>query len=154
MDEKLSTNVPIHNSKHRNMPEGRRCVAHKKNGDRCQKPSILGATVCREHGGAAGHVKRAAKARLENAADRMAALLLGIAEDASMKPETRLAAIRDALDRAGLSPRQALEVTHELKYQAIFDGIDRDIALDGAPTIVEGEVITDDFAEWDDGRSA
>jgi hypothetical protein len=153
VDEKLRTMVPINNSKHRNMPEERRCVAHKKNGDRCQRPALLGATVCRSHGGAAGHVRRAAKARLENAADRMAALLLGIAEDTAMKPETRLAAIKDVLDRAGLSPRQALDVVHEVKkYEQVFDGIDRDIV--GAPTVVEGEVISDDFAEWDDGRTA
>ncbi|WP_300018604.1 hypothetical protein [Pseudonocardia sp.] len=153
MDEKLRTMVPINNPKHANMPEERRCRGHKKNGDRCQRPSILGATVCRHHGGAAGHVKRAAKARLENAADRMAALLLGIAEDTTMKPETRLAAIRDALDRAGLSPRQALDVVHDMKkYEQIFDGIDRG-AIDG-PTVVEGEIVSTDFAEWDDGRTA
>lgn len=87
------------------------CVAHKKTGERCQKAPILGATVCRFHGGAARHVRAAAKARLENAADRMARQLLGMVEDGDTPPAVKLAAIKDALDRAGLSPRQALDVS-------------------------------------------
>jgi hypothetical protein len=49
-----------------------RCGAHRKNGERCLKIAIRGATVCRFHGGAAGHVRRKARERLELAADRMA----------------------------------------------------------------------------------
>jgi hypothetical protein len=38
--------------------QARGCVAHKRNGDRCLKPAIKGATVCRTHGGATKHVQR------------------------------------------------------------------------------------------------
>ena len=49
-----------------------RCVAHRKNGERCLKAAIRGANVCRFHGGAAGQVRRKARERIELAADRMA----------------------------------------------------------------------------------
>jgi hypothetical protein len=130
------------------------CVAHKKTGERCQKAPIMGATVCRFHGGAAPHVKRAAKARLENAADRMAAMLLGIALDETIKPETRLAAIKDALDRAGLNPRQALDVTHDIpRYQKMFNSLDRSLGDTPAPNIIDGEIVdADAYVEFGDGR--
>lgn len=160
----LSTNVPIHNPKHANMPESRRCVGHRKNGDRCQKPSILGATVCREHGGAAPHVKAAAKARLENAADRLARQLLGMAEDPDMAPAIKLAALKDALDRAGLGARQALDVAVGLApWEQILDGVYRGPRRD-APAGPDGatldvEVIDGESFEYatftdDDGREA
>ncbi|QZA16483.1 hypothetical protein K3U93_17650 [Mycobacterium malmoense] len=80
----------------------RRCKAHKKDGSQCSNPAIRGGTVCRFHGGAAKHVKMAARARLENAADRMAKELLGMAVDPDISSAVKLSAIRDALDRAGL----------------------------------------------------
>lgn len=162
MSEKLRTNVPIHNSKHRNMPESRRCVAHRKNGDRCQKPSILGATVCASHGGAAGHVKRAAKARLENAADRVARQLLGMAQDDNLPPAVKLAAIKDVLDRAGLGARAALDVTHELKpWEKVLEGVYRgpEVGAPAAPVggtldteVIDGEVI--EYAEFSDDNGS
>lgn len=46
----------------------RRCVATSKgSGKRCQNWAIRGGTVCRFHGGASGHVKRAAERRLQEA---------------------------------------------------------------------------------------
>ncbi|WP_104151131.1 HGGxSTG domain-containing protein [Mycobacterium intracellulare] len=103
---------------------GRRCVAHKKNGEQCKNAAIKGATVCRYHGGAAPHVKRAARARLENAADLMAKQLLGIALTAEGEA-VKLAAIRDALDRAGLKPPAEVVLSQgETKpYEDLFDDI-------------------------------
>jgi hypothetical protein len=89
-----------------------RCVAHRKNGDQCLKAAIRGGHVCRFHGGAAGHVRRKARERLELAADRMARELLGMATGAESEA-VKLNAIRDALDRAGLGAKA--EVSLELK---------------------------------------
>ncbi|WP_339121454.1 HGGxSTG domain-containing protein [Pseudonocardia sp. D17] len=141
------------------------CVAHKKNGEQCQKAPIRGAKVCRFHGGAAKHVKAAAKARLENAADLMAKQLLRIAVDEEAPAAVKLAAIKDALDRAGLSPNQALQITHELKpYEQILERVARGPRPGSAPVeepeVIEAELVEDstaaacracgvDFSEWE-----
>ncbi|MFP1155109.1 hypothetical protein ACK280_23950 [Mycobacterium sherrisii] len=114
--------------KQRDWPHGplpeRRCVAHRKNGDRCKNAAIKGATVCRYHGGAAKHVKAAARARLENAADLMAKELLRIALTADSEG-VALAAVKDALDRAGLKPPAEVVLSQgETKpYEQVFDVI-------------------------------
>jgi hypothetical protein len=70
-------------------------------------------------------VKRKARQRIEEAADRMACELLRMATDGDVADSVKLAAIRDALDRAGLAAKNAVEV--ELgppkPYEQIFDRI-------------------------------
>jgi hypothetical protein len=132
----------------------RRCSAKSsQTGLPCKRAPIEGGTVCGTHGGRAPHVKRAARARLENAADRLARQLLGMAEDPEMPPAVKLAALRDALDRAGLSARTAVEVSVELKpYERLFDRLERSAgaAPDApAPTVVAGEVVAE-YADFDD----
>lgn len=102
----------------------RRCAGHKKTGEQCKNAAILGSTVCRFHGGAAPHVKAAARARLENAADLMAKQLLGIALTAD-SDGVKLAAIKDALDRAGLRPPAEVVLSQgETKpWEELFDGM-------------------------------
>ncbi|NKR27512.1 hypothetical protein GS479_19345 [Rhodococcus hoagii] len=88
----------------------RRCTARRSNGEPCRRIAIRGGTVCPTHGGSTGHVKAKARVRLEMAADRMAKELLGIATDNDAPAAVKLAAIRDALDRAGLSAKTAVSV--------------------------------------------
>ena len=92
-------------------PENR-CVAHRKNGDQCRHPARRGATVCRVHGGGCSTGDRKARERISLAADRMARELLGIATGAESEA-VKLAAVKDALDRAGLGAKT--EVALELK---------------------------------------
>lgn len=89
----------------------RQCTGHRKNGDRCKNAAIVGGTVCKFHGGAAKHVRNAARVRLQNAADRMARELLRMAVDDNVSDSVKLAAIKDALDRAGLNSKTEIELS-------------------------------------------
>lgn len=102
-----------------------RCRAHSsRDGHRCRRPAIAGATVCRAHGGAAKHVKAAARARLDNAALLMAKNLLGLAVAAD-SDAVRLGATNSALDRTLGKPVQAIAVGagEQAPYEEIFDSI-------------------------------
>ncbi|MCV7030826.1 hypothetical protein H7I03_16795 [Mycobacterium sherrisii] len=123
--------------------QARRCVAHKSNGDRCLKAAIKGATVCRTHGGATRHVRNAARVRLENAADLMSKQLLGIALTADSE-SVKLAAIKDALDRAGLKPpaEVVLAQGEPKKFEAVFDSIGGDPEAAGFSSATSEDSIT------------
>lgn len=98
-----------------------RCVAIRRNGERCLKPANRGMTVCRSHGGAAPQVKRKALQRIQEAADTVARELLVLATGAESEA-VKLNAIRDALDRAGLGAKS--EVTVEVKpYEQLINDI-------------------------------
>lgn len=99
------------------------CTARsKRTGQRCKRASMLGGNVCRAHGGAAPQTKAKAQRRLQQAADALVQRLLGIALDGQVADHIALAAIRDALDRAGLSPKTAIEVDVALKpWEQIAD---------------------------------
>jgi hypothetical protein len=84
---------------------------------------MLGGNVCRMHGGSAPQVKAAAKRRLEQAADVLVQRLLGFALDGEVPDPVALADIRDALDRAGLNPKTAVEVeVSTAPWQEAFAG--------------------------------
>lgn len=90
------------------------CTATTKHGERagmrCGMRPIRGGNVCHKHGGGAPQVRAKAISRLNNAVDTLAGLLLKLANSAESE-QVRLAAIKDALDRAGLSARQAIDIT-------------------------------------------
>ncbi|MCX2713763.1 hypothetical protein [Mycolicibacterium sp. J2] len=106
----------------------RRCTAHSsRTGEQCKNVAIKGGKVCRYHGGNAPHVIANARARLQNAADLMARELLGIALTADTE-SVKLAAIRDALDRAGLkAPAEVVVTPGEPKaWETVFESIGGD----------------------------
>jgi hypothetical protein len=105
----LSGSKPIDRWAQSAHPE-RRCTAHRKNGDRCKNPARLGTNVCDFHGAKAPQVKRKARERLEEASDRLARELLKMATDPNVSESVRLSAIKDALDRGGVSAKSAVEV--------------------------------------------
>ncbi len=86
-----------------------RCNARKRNGEPCKAMAARGANVCRVHGGSAPQVNAAAQRRLQQAADALTARLLGFAIDQGAPDAVALQAVRDALDRAGLNPKTAVE---------------------------------------------
>jgi len=91
----------------------RRCQAHRQRDmEPCGRWAMQGSNVCAIHGGKAPQVLAAARERLVMAADRMAEALLGMADE-SASEAVKLNAIRDALDRAGITSKQ--EVSLELK---------------------------------------
>jgi hypothetical protein len=53
----------------------------------------------------------------------MTRALFGIATDASVSDSVKLAAIRDALDRARLNPKTAAEVDQHKPYEQIVDSL-------------------------------
>lgn len=121
----LSSLGPIDRWERSAHPE-RRCTAHRKNGDQCKNAARYGTNVCDFHGAKAPQVKRKARQRIEEAADRMACELLKMATDDNVADSVKLAAIRDALDRAGLAAKTAVEVEvgPPKPYEAILDCIE------------------------------
>lgn len=120
----LSKSEPIDRWGRSAHPE-RRCTAHKKNGDRCANPARLGTNVCDFHGAKAPQVKRKARERLEEASDRLARELLKMATDPNVSESVRLSAIKDALDRGGVSAKTAVEVEvgPPKPYEQIMGGL-------------------------------
>ena len=101
-----------------------KCTARTHAGKPCKMWAARGATVCKMHGGAAPQVKAAARRRLEQATDALAAKLLGIALDDGASEAVRLAAIRDALDRGGVSAKTAGSVeVGTPAYVEVFDAL-------------------------------
>ncbi len=103
--------------------QARRCRAHSsRTGEPCKNLALQGGTACRYHGGAAPHVKAAARARLDNAAEVMAKQLLGLALTAESEG-VQLAAVKDALDRTIGKAPTTVEIGPTKPYEEVLEGI-------------------------------
>jgi hypothetical protein len=113
-------NAPTYKSR---LDHPRRCTARRHDGQPCQRYAARGGNVCRVHGGAAPQVVAAAQRRLQAATDALAAKLLGIALDEGTSESVRLQAIKDALDRGGVTTKQsvAVEVKQEPWEEVLGD---------------------------------
>jgi len=101
----------------------RRCQAHRRNGAQCSKVAMEAQTVCGSHGGRAPLAKAKARRRIEEAADRMAARLLGFAEGENVPAYVALAAVESALDRAGLKPPTQVDVGIKAPWEEVMGDI-------------------------------
>ena len=75
-------------------------------------------------------VKAKARQQLEEATDRLARGLLNMTSDPNVADPVKLAAIKDALDRGGVSAKTAVsvEVGMTKPWESVFDGISKVMA--------------------------
>ena len=96
----------------------RTCTAHRSDGQPCKTQPIRGGTVCRVHGGSARQVREAAHRRLLEAVDPAITELLAIMARAQRSSD-RLRAIREVLDRSGITAERVQVITLEALDVAI-----------------------------------
>lgn len=138
------------------LPERQFCGARARDGSPCKNAPVLGAKVCRMHGGSAPQVKEKAAARLREGVMPMLATLYRLANDDSVPPAVQLAAVRDWLDRSGIKEAIAVEVTVQ-PWERLVDGIVAEVSDEllrdpGALVVgdyaqrdwIPGEVVEDD----------
>lgn len=103
----------------------RRCTAHRKNGDRCRKWAIMGGTVCATHGGRARQVREKARQRLMEYSDPAVRHAFKTMNDETAPVQTRLKASLAIIDRAGLGPQTAIDVSVTAKpFENIFEAME------------------------------
>ena len=88
-----------------------KCHAHrKKDGNLCGRDAMKGQRVCRLHGGLSPQALRGARDRINDLVDPSLNELAKIINEPGTPPATKLAAIRDVLDRAGYGAKQQVEL--------------------------------------------
>lgn len=70
-----------------------RCTAHTRSGRRCRNPAIIGATVCRMHGGAAPQVRRKAAERIAAVRDSLVGFVDGQVAKGELDGKTAVEAV-------------------------------------------------------------
>ena len=137
------------------LPQARCTARSKRTGEPCKNPPMLGQRTCRMHGGATKAARAKAEERLLASADRLMAQLLHIAFSGESEAN-RLAATRDALDRAGLGAKYKVEI--EATWETIIHGIVSEVPDEYAaplparyrpvdPDIIAGEVVDSHYEE-------
>ena len=99
----------------------RRCRAHNRAGSRCGLAPVVGAPVCKWHGGAAPQVKAKAEDRIREMVDPALNRLLKLIDDDSSG--VALGAVKDVLDRAGYVAKQQVEITMRQRAKDLADDL-------------------------------
>ena len=97
--------------------------------------------MCIKHGGAAGHVREAARRRLDLLVDPAISTL----RQMMLRGEThtvRLKAAESILDRAGIVAEQKVEVDNQVTIKVEYADV-----ITEAKAVVEGEVLAVSYAE-------
>lgn len=125
------------------------CTGRRRNGKPCRAPAVTGQTTCRLHGGASPQAKRAARDRLADEADPSIARLVHERDHAPAAAD-RIRAANSLLDRAGLSRRQAIDVS-STTYVSIGDArrelVQKLLELRSAQPIAEGDAEAGDVVD-------
>ena len=92
--------------------QGRRlCTAHTAKDKPCRSPALIGATVCRMHGGSAPQVKEAAaRVKLEELIGPSLARLKQLVDDDDVPPQVHLGATKLVLEMTGFKAPTTVEV--------------------------------------------
>ena len=104
------------------------CTAKRHDGKPCQAYAIAGGNVCRVHGGMAPQTRKRARERLAAASDWLMTELLQIAKSGESEA-IRLAAVRDALDRAGFGAKHHVDVEVMQKWESSFEDVAFDVMV-------------------------
>ena len=86
--------------------QGRRlCQGHTSKGEKCRAPALIGATVCRMHGGSAPQVKaKAARVMLEELVDPVIVEWRELLKSAKTPAAVKVMLGKHILDYAGYKP--------------------------------------------------
>ncbi len=115
------------------MDESRRCTATARSGNRCKKAAIIGAKVCRAHGGAAPQVKAKAKKRVEKEIAQKAVVLYGLPRE--IEPHQ---ALLEEVHRTAGHVAWLGQVVQEIKdQQKLTHGVTKTIQLPDGSRRVE-----------------
>lgn len=132
-------------STHKPLPSVR-CVVIKKDGNRCGRWSIRGATVCLSHGGQLPNVKKHAAAAVETArmrlvdmTDEAVSVLIDLTSPGT-SDAIRLKAATEILDRAGIKGGMDINIEVEHKIDAGKTIADRLEQITSRNVIDAGEV--------------
>lgn len=95
-------------------PDSRMCTAKRSNGEICKQAPIKGGFVCMTHGGASPQVRAKAQLRLQEMVEPALVQLNRIltrAVDSKSPDDTKLNAIKEILNRVGVSGISKLEIS-------------------------------------------
>jgi hypothetical protein len=114
------------------------CTAHRQDGQPCRAAAIRGARVCKVHGGMAGHVREAARLRLE----RLVEPSIGTLREIMLRGEShtvRLKAAESILDRAGIVAEQKIELDNQVTITVSYEDVElAKHIVDVTPMLTEG----------------